>query len=66
MTDSLVNDFLACINSYLWLLKHHKSYKIRKHLLDLKVNAIFWENFWISEWYNKVVLKRKMKLKLFV
>jgi hypothetical protein len=62
LENILKQDFLSIINSYLWFLKHHKSYKKRKHLLDLKVNAIFWESFWISEWYNKVVLKRKVKI----
>ena len=62
MTDNIVNDFLACINSYLWLLKHHKSYKIRKKLLQNNVDKNFWNYFYISG--DFMVVKRKKVLKL--
>lgn len=56
--SKLKQDFLSIINSYLWFLKHHKSYKKRKHLLLTQVNASFWNYFCINNWYNKVVLKK--------
>jgi RNA-directed DNA polymerase len=57
MTNSLANDFLSCVNSYLWLLKHHKSYKIRKKVLENNVDNNFWEYFYIFGDY--IVVKRK-------
>lgn len=57
MTDSLANNFLSCINSYLWLLKHHKSYKIRKKILQNNVDSNFWKYFYISGVFT--VVKKK-------
>lgn len=50
-------DFLSTINSYLWMIKNHKSYKIRKKLLLNNVSAYFWNYFYISN--NYTVIKRK-------
>ena len=53
----LKHDFLSIINSYLWMFKHHKTYKKRKFLLLSKVNAYFWNSFYISGWYCKIKKK---------
>ncbi len=50
-------DFLSTINSYLWMLKNHKSYKIRKKVLLNNVSAYFWNYFYISS--NYTLIKRK-------
>lgn len=57
MNDNFAKDFLACINSYLGLLKHHKSYKIRKKVLENNLDKHFWKYFYILDDY--MVLKRK-------
>jgi hypothetical protein len=58
-TPEFKNKFLSIINSYLWFLKHYKSYKIRKKLLLQKINSSFWNEFYISGGCRKVVKKRK-------
>ncbi len=55
----LKQDFRQTVNSYLWLIKHQNSYKLRKTFLLNKVSAYFWNNFYISNWYTKVTSKRK-------
>jgi hypothetical protein len=60
MTDSILNNFLSCINSYLWLLKHHKSYKIRKKILQNNVDKYFWNYFYITK--DFIVVKRKKNI----
>ena len=57
LENILKQDFLSIINSYLWFLKHHKSYKIRKKLLQNNVDDFFWEYFYIDRDY--LVVKRK-------
>ena len=57
--NNLKDEFRATINSYLWFLKHHKSYKLRQKLLLDIVSPYFWNYFYISKWYCKVVMKRK-------
>ncbi len=56
----LQTDFISIINSYLWMLKHHKTYKKRKKLLLNKINACFWNYFYISDGYWKVKKKQKV------
>ncbi len=53
------NKFLSIINSYLWFLKHYKSYKVRKKLLLQNIHPSFWNHFYISWGYSKIVRKRK-------
>ncbi len=55
--SKLKQDFLSIINSYLWFLRHHKSYKKRKYLLLSKVKNFFWNYFYVSNKYLKVVKK---------
>jgi len=56
MTQEIANDFLATINSYLGMLKHHKTYKIRMKMLREKVHNAFWNYFYISR--NYTVIKK--------
>ncbi|MDD3793413.1 MAG: reverse transcriptase domain-containing protein [Candidatus Gracilibacteria bacterium] len=56
--SKLKQDFLSIINSYLGFLKHHKSYKKRKHLLLNQVSASFWNYFFISNNYTLVKKKK--------
>ncbi|MGE4444128.1 MAG: reverse transcriptase domain-containing protein [Candidatus Altimarinota bacterium] len=45
--------FLSTINSYLGMLKHYKSYKIRKKILKF-VSPYFWNYFYISNNFTKI------------
>lgn len=44
---SMKQDFLSMMNSYLWFLKHHKSYKMRKKILTQNIHPSFWKYFFI-------------------
>ena len=57
VNKELQADFLSSINSYLWMIKNHKSYKIRKKLLLNHVSTYFWNYFYISN--NYTLIKRK-------
>lgn len=50
-------DFVSTINSYLWMLKKHKSYKIRKKILLNNVSPYFWNYFYISNNYTLIKIK---------
>ncbi len=52
---TIKEEFKATINSYLWFLNHHKSYKIRQKLLLKNISPYFWNYFYISWGYSKVV-----------
>ncbi len=57
--QSIKQDFLSIINSYLGMMKHYKTYKVRIKILNYKVLAYFWNEFYVSSWYSKIVSKRK-------
>lgn len=57
-TNILKQNFRQTINSYIWLIKWNSSYKLRKKILLKQVSAYFWNYFYISSWYMKVVKKK--------
>jgi hypothetical protein len=54
LDQNLKQDFIAIINSYLGMMKHYKTYKLRKKILLNQVSAYFWNYFYISWGYCKV------------
>jgi hypothetical protein len=59
LNGDLKLDFMQSINSYLWLIKWSNSYKLRKKILFNNISPYFWNYFYISNWYEKVVSKRE-------
>lgn len=57
-SDILKLNFRQTINSYLWLIKWNSSYNLRKNILLKQVSAYFWNYFYVSWWYQKVVKKK--------
>ena len=51
--------FLSSINSYLGIMKHYKSYKLRKGMLFKNLSAWWWNYVYLSGGIAKFVLKRK-------
>jgi hypothetical protein len=51
--------FLSTINSYLGMMKQYKTYKLRKKTLFNHISPYFWNYFYISNGYEKVVSKVK-------
>lgn len=52
-SNNEVNYFISSFNSYLWILKHYKTYKLRKTILS-KLRVGFNENIWIENNYLKL------------
>ena len=53
------DSFLSSINSYLGILKHYKTYKLRKKMLRQNLSACFYNYVYISGGYSKLVSKIK-------
>jgi retron-type reverse transcriptase len=51
--------FLNSMNSYLGIMKHYRTYKLRKKMLKENLSAYFWNYFYIGKNYAK--LERKIK-----
>jgi len=49
------------MNSYLGIMKHYKTYKIRKKLLFSYLLIWWWNYVYVSGGYSKLVLMSKMK-----
>jgi RNA-directed DNA polymerase len=51
--------FQSSMNSYLGIMKHYNTYKLRKRMLWKKLSAYWWNHVYLSGGYTKFVLKRK-------
>jgi hypothetical protein len=58
LDDKISRDFLSIINSYLGMMGHYKSYKIRKKILLNQVSVYFWKYFYVSDWFGKAGKKK--------
>ncbi len=52
--------FQSSMNSYLGIMKHYKSYKMRKKMLFKNLSAWWWNHVYLSGGIAKFVLKRKI------
>ena len=59
LTKEEQDGFLSSMNSYLGIMKHYKTYKLRKKMLKENLSAYFWNYFYIGKNYAK--LERKIK-----
>ncbi|MFT6782025.1 MAG: RNA-directed DNA polymerase [Saprospiraceae bacterium] len=51
--------FQSSMNSYLGIMKHYNTYKLRKRMLWKNLSAYWWNHVYLSGGYAKFVLKRK-------
>ncbi|MFY9308763.1 MAG: reverse transcriptase domain-containing protein [Bacteroidia bacterium] len=54
-----LNLFLSSMNSYLGIMKHYETYKLRKKMLLQHLSGYFWNDIYISGGYSKLVLKAR-------
>lgn len=52
--------FLSCMNSYLGIMKHYKTYKLRKRMLFKYLSGWWWNQAYLSGGVAKFVLKTKI------
>ncbi len=52
-TTEEIEDFVASMNSYLGILQHYKTYKIRKDMLWKYLSGWWWNNVYLSGGYKK-------------
>ena len=52
--------FLSCMNSYLGIMKHYKTYKLRKRILFKYLSGWWWNQAYLSGGIAKFVLKTKI------
>jgi len=52
-------NFLCSMNSYLGIMKHYKTYNLRKKMLFKNLSAWWWNYVYLSGGYAKFVLKNK-------
>jgi hypothetical protein len=54
--------FISSLNSYLGIMKHYKTYNIRKKYIKQNLSA-WWFNYVYAEKYEKFVIRRKIRKK---
>jgi hypothetical protein len=60
LTSEQRDRFLSSTNSYLGIMRHYKTYKLRKKMLCNDLSAYFWNVFFIGNDYLKLEKKRKI------
>nr|NQU91146.1 hypothetical protein [Bacteroidota bacterium] len=51
--------FLSSMNSYLGIMMHYKTYRLRKRMIRKHLSG-WWENYFYAKGYSKFVAKRKI------
>jgi RNA-directed DNA polymerase len=54
--------FLSVMNSYLGILKHYKTYNLRRRMI-LKHLSAWWENIFYAKGYSRFVVRRRIRKK---
>jgi hypothetical protein len=54
------HQFLSSMNSYLGIMKHYKTYRLRKKMLFKNLSGWWWKQAYLSGGVAKFVLKRKV------
>lgn len=55
IADEQLNSFVSCVNSYLGILKHYKTYRLRKRMLRKNMGGRWYEHVSIADNHLKVV-----------
>jgi len=58
-TEEEVFEFISSMNSYLGVMKHYRTYKLRKGMLFKNLSGWWWNYVYLSGGITKFVLKRK-------
>ncbi len=53
------NALLSSMNSYLGIMKHYKTYNLRKRMLNKYLNGYWWNHVYLSGGVSKFILKTK-------
>jgi hypothetical protein len=53
-------EFLSSMNSFLGILKHYKTYKLRQQIIREKLSG-WWENIFYAKGYSKFIAKKRVK-----
>lgn len=51
--------FLSRMNSYLGIMKHYRTYKLRKEILQKNLSGWWWNQVYLTDAYSKFILKHK-------
>ena len=54
-----MKNFLSSMNSYLGIMKHYKTFKIRKHSIIGHLTALWWSLVIVKVGYQKIALKNQ-------
>lgn len=58
LSQSQQKEIVSSINSYLGIVKHYSSYKLRKRMLTHNLSIYFWNYFYIFGNYDKIILRK--------
>ncbi|MEI6435274.1 MAG: hypothetical protein WCP32_10550, partial [Bacteroidota bacterium] len=57
-SPELKKQFVCCMNSYLGIMKHYRTAKLREHIIKEVVSPVWWKHFYANGRFRKVILKK--------
>ena len=60
-TKDEIEDFIASMNSYLGILQHYKTYKMRKKMIFKNLSAWWWNYVFLTGGISKFVKKKRIR-----
>ena len=57
LSQGVLRQFLSSMNSYLGILKHYATYKLRKKMLTQHLSPYFWNYVYITSDYDNLILR---------
>ncbi len=58
-TKSELNSFLSSMNSYLGIMKHYRTYKLRRNMLLKHIHYWWWNHVYLTDEITKFVVKKR-------
>lgn len=56
-----IEDFIAIMNSYLGIMQHYKTYKMRKKMIFKNLSAWWWNYIYLTGGISKFAMKKRIK-----
>jgi hypothetical protein len=58
-TKTEISSFLSSMNSYLGIMKHYKTYKLRRNMLLKHIHYWWWNHVYLTDEITKFVVKKR-------
>ena len=55
LSDKQKDEFISCVNSYLGIMKHYSTYRLRKKIMEERFSILWFKYIYLSSDMNKII-----------